>query len=77
MAALDQIGTMLSPCSPRIKALTCDGAALKCWRSGYESESYRAACPGRSPAPAEVKPIGGEYSQNIDGIADDENDAFF
>ena len=30
IVALDQIGTMLSPCSPRIRALICVGGALSC-----------------------------------------------
>ena len=57
--ALDQIGTMLSPCSPRIRAVTCVGAALQLL-GDQAAEADRVELRAEADAPA----LGGRSSRS-------------
>ena len=51
IVALDQIGTMLSPCSPRIRAETCVGGALELL-GDQAAEADRVELRAQADAPA-------------------------
>ena len=73
--AADQIGTMLSPCSPRIRAVTCVGGS-----SSFSAIRLRnRAVSSWVPRPitcvgGQVELANGQIGQDIDRIGDDQHD---
>ena len=73
--ALDQIGTMLSPCSPRISAETCVGGAANCvGDQAAETDGIELRPQADDLRRRQVEPIGRQIRQNIDRVRDHKHD---
>src|SRR3954469_15510391 len=81
--ALDQIGTMLSPCSPRIRAFTCFAGrrrrrAIRLRERAAGTQAAKASrvelCPQADDAlPRQADALDREISQHVDRVADDDD----
>ena len=69
---------MLSPCSPRMSALTCDGRGRQLLRDqAAKANRVELGAQAKHLCRRQIEPIGRHISQNIDRIADDQNDGVF
>ena len=70
MLALDQIGTMLSPCSPRITACSCvAGAAEPHRQQAPEPERVEQRAEAHDAAGRQRQLLLGEVGEDVDRIA--------
>ena len=73
MVALDQMGTMLSPCSPRISACTWVGGRLQPpGEVAAEAGRVQLRAQTDDPLPGQAAALHGKIRQHIDGVADDD-----
>ncbi len=78
MVALDQIGTMLSPCSPRMRALTCvAGTCRRLARLLRKRVVSSTRAQADDALPRQARALHREIGQHIDRIADDDQVGVF
>ena len=71
--ALDQIGTMLSPCSPRISACTCDGRHLQTLgQVAAEAGRVELRAQAEDALPRQTAALHRQVRQHVHRVADDD-----